>query len=579
MSNDRYKILRKISDVFINDIPIIVNEIILSEDLYTNKKLIKTKIKNIGLNTVSEVKLLLEFLDNKGKVKEKIQFIYENIELRNNYETELEINIEFKNIDLNNDVKVIVSEMEIENAETTNKETVLEKHNEIDILSNWGDIGEQYKREVYSIANKQVNIKNKYEKLNKIWHCTCGNYCFENIDICPNCNIKKDELEKIANEDYLKVKLEEYKKKQAEIKEKTIKEAKKIGNKTLKIVIIIAIAVILGILVFFIRKDIMIKNMIKNKDFDSAVKLSPNLYEKYSKYIYRLADEYANENNIIEEYSILNATENYAKQYNIGKDILDDSFKNRYIDVSYKYFVKQYENKNYKECYSLLEFLQNSEKYKDDEILLKASDEIKYNVSIDLMKSQEYEGALNLLNSINENYEGRKEQITEAKYLRGVYLFEGKNYSEANKYFKEMLDYKEAKNKYREGIYYLTKEKFEKYKEEEKTNTSDLKAILADFEKAENFNDAANYISEINDALKWHGDWKCQNNKYMEDVKIDYFNKKIRYLERSYTFTIDGNRLNMYFYNTERDYAVLNNDILTVYDDSGYFEPNIFKHK
>ena len=65
----------------------------------------------------------------------------------------------------------------------------------------------------------------------------------------------------------------------------------------------------------------------------------------------------------------------------------------------------------------------------------------------------------------------------------------------------------------------------------------------------------------------------------MEDVKIDYFNKKIRYLERSYTFTIDGNRLNMYFYNTERDYAVLNNDILTVYDDSGYFEPNIFKHK
>ena len=166
MSNDRYKILRKIRDVFMNDIPIIVNEITISEDSYTDKKLIKTKIKNIGLNTVSKVKLFLEFLDTNGKVKEKIPFIHENIELKNNCETELEINIEFKNIDLNNEIKVIVSEIEFENAETINKETILEKHNEIDIISNLGDIGEQSKKEVYSIASQQIKNKEKEKEEN-----------------------------------------------------------------------------------------------------------------------------------------------------------------------------------------------------------------------------------------------------------------------------------------------------------------------------------------------------------------------------------------------------------------------------
>ena len=166
MSNDRYKVLRKITDVFTNDIPIIVTEIAISEDSYTDKKLVKVTIKNIGLQTIESTKIFIEFLDNKGKSKEKLEFVYEDINLKSNSDASMEINIEFKSIDLKSNIRITVSEYELEDTQKIEKETILKKYNDIDILSGWGEIGEQYKREILSISSKAFNVKNKYKKIN-----------------------------------------------------------------------------------------------------------------------------------------------------------------------------------------------------------------------------------------------------------------------------------------------------------------------------------------------------------------------------------------------------------------------------
>ncbi len=297
MLNDRYKLLKTINDVFKNDVPIIITEIIIKEDSYTDKRIIETKIKNIGLQTINEVKLILEFIDYKENSKEKIPFIYENINLKNNCEISLEVNIEFKNIDLSNKIKVTISKIEFENTQKIEKEIELKQYNDSNLISDWREIGEQYKRELYSINNKQFDVKNKYEEFETIWHCACGNYCFDDIKICPECNISKEILHKITNEDYLKNKLKEYKEKQKEIEENTIKESKKIRK---KILIITIIVIILACLLYFLLPFIKYSNakkMFETGKYDQAINgfLQLGMYKDSSEYLIKAKYEFSKE--------------------------------------------------------------------------------------------------------------------------------------------------------------------------------------------------------------------------------------------------------------------------------------------
>ncbi len=574
MEKERYEVIRKSNEeMYHKELPIIVKELNTAKDVYTGKEVIDITIRNIGNKTIKAVDFYIEFFDNLNTLKDKKQYTFENLELTINTETNFICDVNSTKVNMKDIPKIKIYEIRFADNEKITQEYVLEDLKNTDEVDKLGELANQYKREVKEIKSG-INVKAYYHDFGDYWHCVCGNYYFKDVNTCPDCNIEKNKLVQITDKKYLTKRLEEYEKKQEEIKEKTIQGAKKVGNKTLKIAIIIVIAVIIGVIAFFIGKDMSVKSKIKANEFDSAAKLTENLYEKYAKYIYQLADQYANKGDLIKEYNILKATSDYVTQYK-GKDTLDEQFNDRYIDVMYQYFVKQYENKDYEECYSLLEILQNNEKYKDDETLLRASNEVKYNTSLKLIETQEYEQAINLLETIDESYEGRNEQIKEAKYLRGGYLFEGKNYTEANQYFEKMLEYKDAKEKYKEGMYYLAKEKFEKYKENKTASYDKLNSILSDFKKAEDFSDTKKYISEITEALKWEGTWHNQN-KYLTaskyDIKIDYFNKRITYLSHEYYFEMKNGRMEMYYsiisgeYSGHYNYAVLRNNIITIKD-------------
>ena len=72
MLADRYQILRESTNVFCGKLPLIINHIIECKDSYTDKIIVKIKVKNIGVKMINGVKILLQTLNNKMEIKEQV---------------------------------------------------------------------------------------------------------------------------------------------------------------------------------------------------------------------------------------------------------------------------------------------------------------------------------------------------------------------------------------------------------------------------------------------------------------------------------------------------------------------------
>lgn len=520
MTDDRYKIIKQVEDVFISNIPLIVNKIVICKDLYTDKKIIKISIKNIGTKKINNAKLFIQFINNNGKEKERIDFVFNDIDLKNNQEEILEVNIEFKEINNNDMFKVVIYEIEIE-SQKESQEIVLNRVKREQSIFLQEKLGEQYKREISLISNKFINIKNQYEKFDKIWHCVCGNYSFEDINVCPECNLKREELEKITDKKYLENKLEEYEKKQAEIRDKTIKEAKRVGNKTLKIAIIVIVAVIIGIVAFLIGKDVFVKKMLKENNIEQAIRINNNVLNDYKDYIYNLIGEYDKNNDVDNEILLLSNINEYA---------LDNEYADKYIEVQYKYIIKEYENENYENCYIYLEKVLENDKYKNDSELLEKATVIKYHKALSYIEQEEYEKAKEIL--INIEYSDSKSKLDITNYNIAKKKLNNKQYKEAKELFEQMNEpYEDSNELLKDAKYNYALERYEKYKTSNSYETSTLEQLRDEFSSIGEYKETIKYLSEISDALKWHGVWHNvafgENYYYYYDIKFNYFTKTL----------------------------------------------------
>lgn len=513
MSEDRYKVLRKITDTYFNDIPVIVNDIVICTDLYTDKKIVKVSIKNIGDKTVRNFKMNLNFIDKEGKLKEKCVFLFNAVELKSNCMSELEVNLEFKEIDIEDDIKVIVNECDIEGLPKYQDEIELYKHKETS-LNDLGEIGEQYKREVSSFVSS-FYVENKFENFGSVWHCACGNYCFEDIDVCPVCNSLKSDFERINSEQYLKEKLQEYKKNR-EKKQKEIQDnAAKIGKNAVKIVILCIISIIIGRIVFLIGRDLIVKNAIKDNDIGKAIRLNDNALDKYDSYIEKLLLKYESDNDIDGEKELIDALLEY---------VLDDRYSEKKLDIQYKLFFEELNNENYDNAFMYLEQLIHSEKYKSNANLLEKAKEVYYFKALEYIDSQKYEEAKNLLEKTD--YADSETKMDIVYYYMAKKYFDNKQYKDAIELFEEIdTPYEDSSDLLMESRYNYLIERFEKYKTSDNYNLETLETIGNEFNEMSDYKESKNYYLEIEEALKWHGTWHNDvfGKNYYYDITFNYF--------------------------------------------------------
>ena len=517
MENERYKVINKIDYYLFNkEIPLIVTELNTSEDVYIGKEVLNVTVRNIGARIVKSIKFTFAFFDNLGNLKDKVEYNIENLELRTNMENSFTCNVDSVKIDKKDFPKVIINEMKFEKAEIDNNSYCLDIIKEIDLVQQLGNLKEQYKREVNDI-NTEVNVKAKYNNFEDYWNCVCGNYYFNDIDSCPKCKISKQKLEEITNEEYLKKKLDEYEKRQAEIREKTINEAKKVGNKTAKIAIIIAIAIVIGVIAFFVGKDIMVKNMLKESNVSGAVRLNNNVLSSYKDYLNKLIDDYDTANKIDEELKLLE---------NISEYSTDSTYSKKFIEVQYKYVLKEYESKNYENAYKYLDNVLKSDKYKKDEDLSKKAVEIKYNKALKYIDKEKYEEAKQLLE--NMEYEDSKSRLDICNYHLASIKLKNKNYKEAKEQFESMnAPYENSEELLKDAKYNYAIQRYEKYKKDNSYEISTLESIKDEFVGISGYKDAKKYLDDLTEALKWHGVWHNtafgEEYYYHYDIKFNYF--------------------------------------------------------
>lgn len=517
MDNERYKIINQINCKLYNkETPVIIDNFTTLEDLYTDKEVFSITIRNIGKKIIQYIAFNTEFYDDLGNVKDNKQYVFENLELKTNGEKNFICDFDSLKVDKKDMPKIIICKIRFETSEKIEKNLILEDLIDIDSLENLGNLKEQYKREIREI-NNSINITTKYHDYEKYWHCVCGNYYFNDMNNCPSCKIKKEDLEKITNKNYLEEKLKEYEQKQAEIREKTIQTVKKAGNKTIKITIIIIIAIIIGIIAFLIGKDIIIKDKLNKSDISSAIRIDNDVLNNYKDYIQKLIEKYENNNNIDEELKLIN---------NINEYNLKGEYANKLIDVQYKYILKEYENKEYSNAYKYLDNVLNSDKYENDSNFLKIANEIKYYKALELIDNEDYENAKLLLENLE--YEDSKNKLDIANYYIGKKYLNNKQYKEAKEIFEKInTPYLDSDELLKESKYNYVIEQFEKYKTNNSYEISTLKNILNEFNNVSNYKESNNYISEIEDALKWHGTWHNiafgENYYYYYDIKFNYF--------------------------------------------------------
>lgn len=576
MDNERYKIINQINCKLYNkETPVIIDNFTTLEDLYTDKEVFSITIRNIGKKIIQYIAFNTEFYDDLGNVKDNKQYVFENLELKTNGEKTFICDFDSLKVDKKDMPKIIICKIRFETSEKIEKNLILEDLIDIDSLENLGNLKEQYKREIREI-NNSINITTKYHDYEKYWHCVCGNYYFNDMNNCPSCKIKKEDLEKITNKNYLEEKLKEYEQKQAEIREKTIQTAKKAGNKTIKITIIIIIAIIIGIIAFMIGKDIIIKDKLNKSDIGSAIRIDNNVFNNYKDYIQKLIEKYENNKNIDEEIRLLNSINEYD---------LKGEYADKFIEIQYKYIIREYENKNYSNSYIYLNNILNNDKYKDDADLLKKSTEIKYYKALDFIDNEDYENAKQLLENIE--YEDSKNKLDIAIYNIALKKYNNKLYSEGKELLKSMsAEYENSLEILKDCTYNIAISNYENYKNGKSVSEDKLKSILSDFKEVKEFKDTNNYISEIEEALKWEGKWYCQKDglryKSKYDISIDYYNKTLTDNNHKYYFTIENDRMEIYYsmyngnYSGHYNYAILSGDTFTKYStgeiDYGTFD-------
>lgn len=553
MAEDRYKILKQIDDVWANSVPIIVPQITILEDLYTGKKIVRVTIRNIGPKIIQFVKLSLAFLDNQENIKSEIECEYNNLDLKINQESTSEINLDFASFDLKNQIQITLHQMNFEKEEKLNSTTILKKMIK-NPLSNLDELDEQYKREIHKITSPKTTVNNKYEKSNGFWQCSCGNYYFDTIDICPNCKIEKLDFEKIGTKEYLENELNLYRKKQQEIKEETIKKAKTVGNHTLKIAIITGVAIILGIILVLVGKNAITKKLIKENKIDIALKLDSNLFSHYKDYMNDLANQYHTQNNYEQEAKLLKNVCEYA---------LEEEYFSKLLEAQYQYILQQYDKQDYEKAYLYLEEVLTNAQYQTNEDLRNKATIIKYHVGLKEFEKGQYENAKNLLENLN--YEDSEQKLDIAKYHLAKLKCENKEYKQAKELIESMKNpYEDSQNilqeaNYGYAIWLIDQEKYEdayrllvamkeykesqqhiytiattQYNEFKNTNNDSLfylNKIKDKFTMIAGYADASNFIAEIEEALKWHGTWHnaafSSNVYYKYDIKCNYFKNTI----------------------------------------------------
>lgn len=250
MDSDRYKIKKSYDEIYgQNNIPITVKNLKIMEDYYIGKQLIKLEVQNIGQEIISNVKILIEFIDNQDIVKNSYEKELTNLKLTLNQFEEVEVDI---NSDENNKIKITIKEICFENKNKIN-DVVLEKMDLDCALSTFDGLEEQYKREVKKLSSKCNSITNRYVEKDNIWKCVCGNIYFKNVDECLMCNIKKDDLIKLEDSKFLRERKNEF----DQQKNEKVEENKRRNRKFL-IVSIIVLIICLSIILIVIN--------IKNSD-------------------------------------------------------------------------------------------------------------------------------------------------------------------------------------------------------------------------------------------------------------------------------------------------------------------------
>ena len=103
--------------------------------------------------------------------------------------------------------------------------------------------------------------------------------------------------------------------------------------------------------------------------------------------------------------------------------------------------------------------------------------------------------------------------------------------------------YEDSDELLKEAKYNYAIERYERYKTNDSYSLSELEDIKNEFSNVSNYKDSNNYISEINEALKWHGTWHnilYSEESHYSDVKFNYFTSKLT-LPNNIIYTGKGN--------------------------------------
>jgi hypothetical protein len=317
--------------------------------------------------------------------------------------------------------------------------------------------------------------------------------------------------------------------------------ASKIFRKKYLAIFIIIIIIVIGFLFF---KD-YVPYMIANNY------LSTRQYEKASLKFSQLGN-YLNSANLVSEskyrwgLSSIQAKD-YLKAIDLFKSIISYKDSRNYLmDVKYLYAVSVFEENKYKDAMALFKELSSykdsAEKMKESQYMLaseffskndyqNASDIFKelgnykdsveqkresdYQIAKGLISGGDFYGAVNALLTIS-GYKDSEDLLIESRYGLAKYYIDQKDFIQAEGLLETILDYEDSSDLLFQTRYELAKQKY---------YSGDFMDSKRYFELVKNSKDANQFLSKIDQIIKFQGNWLFTNKAL---------------LDRKYLFQIEG---------------------------------------
>lgn len=402
---NRYKKLVKIVGIkWSKECPVLLIKGALLHDDAEKQNLLQLKFQSITNNTLVgvEIEYKAYSIGDELLLEEKFSYLDLNVNLNNEFGEKTAIYLQSSDA---RKFSFLIKKVFFSNGEIWESNEVLQDINsQCPIKNELGDLYDQFQREYRAVSSHEkaeyLPIMGEYS-----WQCSCGSLNLGNFAVCRCCGIKKENLLKILDKDYLwkeneKFQIEEQRRREKEemenaerrANEKILREKKKRKKKKVISAFVISSVVAVAVILLFCG---VVNVIIPNVKYSQA----------------KQDFESGNYEAAVEKFEGL-------KEY---KDSAE-----RLVESRYFYACKKYDEKMYMEAQKVFSEIDS---YKDSaDYLEKCTDYITYNKAKDFYGKGDYSGALDLLESLPKGFEDSEKLKKTYALAQGELCFADKNY-------------------------------------------------------------------------------------------------------------------------------------------------------